>query len=166
MKNLLNSVLLTSFASLIFISCGTARTIVYEPVIIPSHINTNQVEIFNGTDTTPISDNVKGHFEKQLRKILYRDGSIQCGPGIKLQYRFLQYEEGNRFARYFLGGVGNTGEASLMIEVTYFDCEGNELGRVQTEGKISSGIFGGSSNNAVDRAAEEIAHYTRKVILG
>ncbi|MGZ3633869.1 MAG: DUF4410 domain-containing protein [Parachlamydiaceae bacterium] len=108
---------------------------------------------------------VKGVFEKQLTRKLYKDGQIQQGPGIKLKYRFIQYNEGSRFARCMLGGIGNCGKASLLVEVVYLDCNRIELGKIQTEGKISSGLTGGSSDSAVQQAAEEVATYTRDIIL-
>ncbi len=165
MKSCLKSISLLFVIGIgILTSCGTAKTIVYDPVVIPGHVN--QVQIARGSDTVPVSENIKSIFEKQLKKNLYADGIIQSGPGgISLQYRFIQYSEGNRFARYMLGGIGNTGEASLTVEVIYFGCDGTELGKIHTEGKISSGAFGGSSDEAIKKAAEEIAHYTRNSIL-
>jgi hypothetical protein len=164
MKNKLNLILILLGAA-IFSSCGSARTIIYDPVCIPTHIMTNQVEICRGVDTVPVANGVKDVFEKQLTRKLFGDGQIQRGPGIKLKYRFIQYNEGSRFARYMLGGIGNCGEASLLVEVVYLDCNGMELGKIQAEGKISSGIAGGSSDSAVQQAAEEVATYTRGIIL-
>ncbi len=166
MKNLLKSLFLLSALGIsILTSCGTAKTIVYNPVVIPSCVAINQVQITCGTNTVPISESVISLFEQQLRKKLYGDNKIVCGPEITLQYRFIQFDEGNRFARYMMGGIGNTGEASLMIEVTYFGPDGMEFGKIHTEGKISSGLFGGSSDNAISKAAAEVANYTRSLIL-
>jgi hypothetical protein len=150
----------------ILVSCGSARTIIYDPVVIPdTMISMNQVEIFNRSNTVFVPEEVQALFEKKLKKSLYCDGRIQCGPGVSLEYRFIQFNPGNRFSRYMLGGIGNTGEASLQIEVTYVGSDGSEFGKVQTEGKINSGLFGGSSDNAVERAAEEVGNYTRSMLL-
>jgi hypothetical protein len=149
----------------ILASCGTARTMISEPVIIPERIETKSVAIVRGKDTVAVSDSVKTTFEKQLCRKLFFDGLVQRGSDITLEYRFIQYNEGNRFARYMLGGIGNTGEASLMMEVTYLDSNHQVLGKIMTEGRITSGLFGGSSDNAVEKAADEVASYTRSIIL-
>lgn len=153
------------FGLIILISCGSARTIVERPVVVPRHMITNHVQICCDEDTVFVPENVKVTFEKELRKKLYGDNLVQDIPGIQLKYRFIQFNEGNRLMRYALGGIGNAGEASLMVEVIYLDCEGIEIGKIRAEGKISSGIFGGSSDFAIEKTAAEIANYTRGVIL-
>ncbi len=60
------------------------------------------------------------------------------------------------------GGVGNAGEASIVIETEFLDERGNIIGRIETEGRIDSGMMGGRSNSAVYRAAEDIADYARE----
>ncbi len=50
-------------------------------------------------------------------------------------------------------GIGNAGEGSLTIEVTYADQSGKQLGKIMSEGKIGSGFFGGSSDDAIEKAA-------------
>lgn len=146
-------------------SCGCGKTIVYEPMVIPIHISANQVEIVHCSDTIAVSSCINEKFEKELRKKLYCDNLVQNAPGIQLRYRFVQFNEGNRLMRYALGGLGNTGEASILVEVTYVGLDGTELGRIHTEGKISSGLFGGSCDHAIEKAASEVANYTRGVIL-
>lgn len=164
MKELLNLLLIT-LGVITLSSCGCGRTIVDQPVVVPMHMPMNQVQICRGVDNINVPDNVKAVFEKELRKKLYGDNLVKNAPGIQLQYRFVQFNEGNRFARYFFGGIGNTGEASVMVEVIYLTPDNFEIGRIHTEGKISSGLFGGSCDNAIEKAAAEVACYTRSVIL-
>lgn len=164
MKYLLNSILVV-FGTVFLSSCGCGRTIVEQPMVVPVHMVTNRVEIVHGEDTVTVPDSVKVTFEKELRKKLYGDNLVQNAPGIQLKYRFVQFNEGNRLTRYALGGIGNSGEASLMVEVIYLGWDNLELGRIRTEGKISGGFFGGSSDHALEKAAEEVTNYTRSVIL-
>lgn len=58
-----------------------------------------------------------------------------------------------------LGGIGNAGEASAIIELVFRAPDGSELAKIQTEGKIGSGIFGGSSKSTVKKAAKEAAAF-------
>lgn len=146
-------------------SCGTGRTMVSDPVIVPSSARLRGITIERGEDTIPVSYKAKSVFENRLSRKLFADGNLRRGSGIYLQYRFIQFDEGSRFARYMFGGIGNMGESSLMIEVSYLDENGRNLGRIQTEGRISSGIFGGSSDEAVERAADEVANYTRNLMM-
>lgn len=137
----------------------------YEPISIPRNIPVNQVQVVRNENAVSVPEEIQRYFEKHLHKKLYADGLVRNGSqGITLNYRFVQYTEGSRLARYMLGGIGNIGESSLTIEVTFFDNQGNFIGKIISEGKISSGVFGGSSNNAIEKAAEEIASYTRDCI--
>lgn len=59
-----------------------------------------------------------------------------------------------------MGGLGNCGEGTLIVEASFVDASGKEVGKVKSEGRIGAGFFGGSFSNALERAAEEIAKYT------
>lgn len=78
-----------------------------------------------------------------------------------IRYRFVQYNAGNQFTRWFWGGIGNAGEGTLTVEAKYFDSQGKEICVIQSEGKIGSGFFGGSFDYAMDKAAKEIVEYTK-----
>lgn len=163
--NRIKSIILPILGFTILTACGAGKTIIYEPIVLCSPEGNVKVEILRGDNTVQISDAVTEAFERQLQKRLYQDGLVQPGAGLTLKYRFIQYDGGNRVARYVFGGIGNCGEASLTVEVTYFDANGTYLGKIQTEGKISSGLFGGSTASAVEKAAEEVAKYTRSLVL-
>jgi hypothetical protein len=153
------------FGMFFLTSCCSGKTIVHEPMVIQVQLVKNQVQIFRNNDTVNISEHIKSTFEKKLSQRLYGDNLIQNALGIQLTYRFVHFDEGNRFMRYAFKGIGNVGEASLMIEVTYMGPNGVKLGRIYTEGKISNGVYGGSSDEAVEKAAMEVANYTRNLIL-
>ena len=164
MKKIITLIMFLSIA-IAFSACGTGRLMVTEPVVIPACEAQNGVVIQRSDDTVPVPNSVKSNFEKMLSKKLFADGVVRRGRGVTLKYRFIKYNEGNQLARYLLGGLGNTGEASMMIEVCYLDSRNNSLGKIQTEGRISSGILGGSSDYALSRAAGEVADYTRNIVL-
>jgi hypothetical protein len=50
----------------------------------------------------------------------------------------------------------------MTVEAKFFDKSGNELAKIQSEGEISSGAFGGSFNLAVQKASKEIAEYAKR----
>ena len=57
--------------------------------------------------------------------------------------------------------MGNAGEGSLTVEAKYFDSTNKELATVNVEGRIGSGVFGGALSDAVNKAAEKVAEYTK-----
>jgi len=147
----------------LLIGCGSGRTMVLK--LPESQVETGEVELVRGESTVEVPEKVIVQFEEELRKVLFektedREAPFVEGPGVKLEYRFIQFDKGNQFSRYMWGGLGNSGEGTLTVQVSYFDNTDQELTTIQSEGKIGSGFFGGSINSAVNRCAEEIANYT------
>ncbi len=142
------------------VGCGAGKTLVMAPP--DTKLRVTSVELTEGKSTVNVPDKVKTTFYDKLQKLLYEDGAFQKGSDLKLQYRFVQFNPGNQFTRWLWGGIGNAGEGSLTVEVKYFDATGKELATIQSEGKIGSGVFGGSLNFAIDKAAKEIAEYTKQ----
>lgn len=87
-------------------------------------------------------------------------GKFVQGSELIITYRFVQYDPGNQFTRWFWGGIGNAGEGTITLEATYVDSFGKLLAKIQSEGKIGSGFFGRYFSLALEKAAEEIAEYT------
>jgi hypothetical protein len=81
---------------------------------------------------------------------------------LKIHYRFIQFNPGSQFSRWFWGGIGSAGKGSLTVEVRFLDGSGRELAKIQSEGEITSGAFGGSFDFAVQKAATEVAEYARR----
>jgi hypothetical protein len=96
----------------------------------------------------------------ELNKGLYESGSFANGDDLRLFYTFISHEEGNRMARWFWAGLGNSGEASITIQVVYKDSNDVEMAKTQVEGRIGSGFFGGSINEAIVKAAQDVTEYT------
>ncbi len=82
------------------------------------------------------------------------------GKELTLKYRFIQFQEGSQFERWFWGGIGNAGEGSITCEVLFLDPAGAEVAKIQSEGRIGSGFFGGSIHDALGKMGEEVGKYT------
>lgn len=146
------------FIVLFVTGCGTAKTIVLEPPKASGKFQHIQILSHNPTVDLPVE--VAEVFEGELRKQLYESGKFKNGEDLKLFYTFVSHEEGSRFARWFWGGLGNMGEASITIQVLYMDKNETELAKTLVEGKIGSGLFGGSINEAIIKTAQDVAEFT------
>lgn len=154
-RKILFILLVTSF----LYACGTAKTIVYEASKIDKKYNNLKVE--EDKSTININKEYRDTFYNYLTTNLFNDRTINKGNDLTIKYRILQANEGNRFSRWFTGGIGNSGEATLTIEVVYLDQENKQIAKTQVEGKIGSGFFGGSFDNALEKAADDISNFTR-----
>jgi uncharacterized protein DUF4410 len=144
-------------ASLVLAGCGTGKTMVMEP---GESRKASSIAVVEGQSTVTVPAEATAMFKNKLDEMLFEKGGIKKGQDVTLTYRFVQFNEGSRFKRWLTGGIGNAGEGNLTIEVTYSDGSGKQLGKIVSEGKIGSGFFGGSSDNAIEKAAEEVASYT------
>jgi len=140
------------------VGCGAGRTMIVKAPDSASHFSS--VELVETKSPVPVPVEVSRAFLEQLNNYVYKDGAFQKGPGLKVEYRFIQLNEGNQFKRWFSGGIGNFGEGSMTVEAKFYDQTGKELAAIHTDGKISSGFFGGGFDNAVEKSAEQIADYT------
>jgi len=152
-KNLLSIVALFTL-----VSCGTARTIVTDPIEFSDHVSGINIKRSKKSSADSNQEHL-ARFETKLREALFKSGKYKEGGNLTLSYRFVQFSEGSRFARWFTGGIGNAGEGSLVVEVEYI-INGKVIGKIQADGRIGSGVFGGSVDNAIEKAATEVANYT------
>ncbi len=158
LENLSRLALLTVLA-LVLAGCGAGRALVIKPPEMK--LRAASVDASEGNSPVSVPADVKSTFLEKLNHFLYEEGAFQRGSDLKIQYRFIQYDPGSQFVRWFWGGIGNAGEGSLTVEAKYFDNSGKELATIQAEGRISSGFFGGDFSFAVEKAAEKIAEYTQ-----
>jgi len=142
------------------LGCGAGKTLVMEPPT--SRKSVDFVELVKGKSTVEVPEEVLKTLETKLDEFLYKEGGYKKGPGLTITYRFLQYNPGDQFSRWFWGGIGNAGQGSLTVDAMYTDSSGQQLGKIQCEGVIGSGFFGGDFSFAVEKAANEIAEYTKK----
>lgn len=140
--------------------CGSGKVIVYDTVETQKGIKT--INIVSGKSASYVPKEFQEAFEKNLKEKLYDQFGYKPGNDLTVVYRFLQCDEGNRFSRWFLGGIGNSGESSLTVEAKFIDKSGKEIGKINTEGKIGSGFLGGSFDNAVEQASDYMAEYIVK----
>ena len=143
----------------LLIGCGAGKTLVMEPPT--SKKSVSSVQIVRGESTVEVPEEVLKTLETKLSEFLYKEGGYTNGPGLTITYRFLQYNPGSQFSRWFWGGIGNAGQGSLTVEATYTDSSNQQLCKIQCEGVISSGAFGGDFSYAVEKAANEISEYTK-----
>lgn len=140
--------------------CGAGRTMVLAP---PEGADKFQsAEISEAKSTVEVPEEVKSFFQEKLSKLLYGEDNFTRGPGLTIKYRFIQFNPGSQFTRWFWGGLGSAGKGSLTVEAKFLDQNGKELAKIHSEGEISSGAFGGSFDYAVEKAANEIAQYAKK----
>ena len=99
--------------------------------------------------------------DKYLRNHLFDgdEGFAEGMEGLTVKYGFIGYEEGSQAARYLAGPIA--GGAKMVIVAEFFDAEGNSLSKIQSEGTVSGGFFGGDSDSAINGAAKQIATYAK-----
>ena len=138
--------------------CGTAQTLVLEPVTTTSKFNS--VALIADNPNVNVPSEVTQKLESVINKGLFEDGPFTAGSDLRIHYTFISHNPGNQFERWFWGGIGNAGEGSLAIMVKYFDSDDKEIAKTQVEGRIGSGFFGGSFNEAITKAGEDIVKFT------
>lgn len=140
--------------------CGSSRTLVTEPPAMKQSFAAASIQA--EPSTVPVPDEAGAAFVDQLSKELFASNAFANQPGgLKIAYRFIQFNGGNQFERWFWGGIGNAGEGSMTVEVRFLNAAGQQLAKIQSDGRIGSGFFGGSMQDAVKRAAEEVAKYAK-----
>lgn len=138
--------------------CGTASTLVLEPVQTADRFE--RVELLAHNPTVAVPADVTQKIESVIRKGLYESGTFSHGDDLRILYTFISHDPGSQFQRWFWGGIGNTGEGSVTVMVRYVDKSDKELAKTQVEGRIGSGFFGGSLNEAITKAGQDIVKFT------
>jgi hypothetical protein len=139
-------------------ACGTSATLVMEP--LKESYSASGLSVEQAQNNVDVPDEISSRLDSKIKEGIYTEAGYLRNNDLILEYKFLQQDKGNQFNRWFFGGIGNAGEASLTVQVIYKDREGNQLAKTQVTGKIGSGFFGGSFNEAIDKAAKEIVEYT------
>ena len=161
MKTKLIKLFLIITTTFIVAACGTGKVMVKKPIENARPI----AGVIIKPDQSLVSVNHKSLevFEKRLNNKLYesKEGAYKKTDDLIVQYRFIQMQEGSQMGRWLTGGIGNIGESNMTVEIRLFDKNKKQLGKFLTEGKISSGFFGGSLDSALERSADEAAYYIR-----
>jgi len=114
-----------------------------------------KASIREGTSQVNVPDDDRRQFAGILEGAM-KAAAFENGEGLIVTYRFVQFQEGAQVARVFLHGVG---DGSLSIEAEFSDQAGTILGKIITEGRVSTGWFGGRFRNAMEQAAKHLAKY-------
>jgi hypothetical protein len=144
---------------LVISGCGAGKTMVVKPPETAARFSAAEISAAQSTVNVP--QEIQDSFQTKLAKLLYEEGGFTRGPGLTIRYRFIQYNPGSQFTRWFWGGIGNAGEGTMTVEATFLNGD-QELAKIQSEGKIGSGAFGGSFDFAVQKAAGEVAEYAKR----
>jgi len=139
-------------------ACGAGSTLIVDPYE-GEKVNYGEAELVYKGATATVPDKLVTSFHEAMTEEFFEEGSFAKGKGLKVEYRFVQFEEGSQFARWFTGGIGNAGEASLTVKIDFLTPEGDKLSSINVGGKIGSGFFGGSVKAALKKAAKEAADY-------
>ncbi len=155
---------LVLLAALTLSACGAGSTTVVD-AYDGATVNYAAAQVESGDATVSVPDEIMADFKEAMSKEFYEKGLFTEGPGLKVKYTFIQFEGGNQFSRWFFGGIGNAGEASMTIQVDFFDENDTKLSTINVGGKIGSGFFGGSVSEAVGKAAKEAAEYAAATFI-
>ncbi len=146
--------------SLSLAGCGAGKTMVLAAVETPDKFAS--AELYEDKATVNVPGDVSASFQAKIAQLLYGQEGFTKGPGLKVRYRFIQFNPGNQFTRWFWGGIGSAGKGSMTVEARFLDSSDRELAKIQADGEITSGAFGGSFDFAVQKTAEEVAEYAKR----
>ncbi|RQR23995.1 hypothetical protein DIE23_34375 [Burkholderia sp. Bp9143] len=139
-------------------ACATSKTVVLEPT--KPHARLSGVALVESGSTATVPSEVTEKFRSVVEKGLYENDTFTRGNDLRIVYTIVSDDPGNQFERWFWGGLGYAGEGSLVIIVRYLDATDTELAKTEVEGRVSSGFFGGSFDEAVTKAGEDIVKFT------
>ncbi len=143
--------------TLLTAACAGGSNAVLEPNT-GNYRSTNVSLVYEGS-TVGVPDESIADLKKYMEERFFGDKAIFTkGDDLTIKYGFITFDEGSRAARYFLGPIGG-GEAKMVIRAIFIDKEGNQVAKIQSEGRLSGGFFGGGAGSAVKKAVKEIAEY-------
>ena len=147
------------------VGCTAGRTMVMD--VPTERIKAVSVNIVADQDTVSVPAEVTNMFRDKLERALFvgEEGSsppFTKGTDLSIHYRFIQFTAGSQFKRWLAGGIGGYGEGVMTVEAIFIDPSGKEISKIQSEGKIGAGIFGGTIDGAVEKSVEEVARYTKQ----
>jgi hypothetical protein len=140
-------------------ACGSSRTTILDDLNTPHAISS--YKLVESRSTTDAPQEAKQLFHKDIVTGLSERGYTR-GDDLTIEYRFIQFNAGNRFTRWMWGGLGNAGEGEITAEVLFKDHCGKTLSKIHVGGRIDSGFFGGSFECAIRNAAQEVVTYVEK----
>ena len=118
-----------------------------------------QVTLSYENATVQVEDECVAELKRYMEDEFFgKEALFTRGEQLTVKYGFMTFDEGSQAARYFLSGLGG-GEAKMVVGAEFFDAQGNSLAKIQSEGRLGGGFFGGDAGSAIKKAAQEIADY-------
>jgi len=147
------------------VGCTSGRTMVMN--VPTEQMKAVSLDLVEEQATVSVPSEVRNMFRDKLERMLFvgEQGSpppFTKGTGLSINYRFIQFTAGSQFKRWLAGGIGGYGEGVMTVEARFINSTGEEITKIQSEGKIGAGIFGGAIDGAVKECAEEVAQYAKQ----
>ena len=143
-------------ASVNLSACASSNNIVL--AANSTNYKSPNVSLVYDNATVKVEDGKIALLNKYLEEALF-DGSpvFAKGEGLTIKYGFIGYNEGSQALRYLAGPIA--GGAKMVIVAEFVDPSGKSLAKIQSEGTVSGGFFGGDSDSAIKGAAKKIAKF-------
>lgn len=139
--------------------CASSNNIVLAPN--STHYTSSNVSLVYDNATIKVEDKKVELLNKYLEEALFNsDAAFAKGDGLTIKYGFIGYDEGSQAMRYLAGPLA--GGAKMVIVAEFFDPAGNSLAKIQSEGTVAGGFFGGDSDSAIKGAAKKIAKFAEE----
>jgi hypothetical protein len=146
-------------ASFCLSACASSNNIVLAPN--STHYTSSKVALVYDNATVNVEDKKVALLNKYLEEALFdSDAAFAKGEGLTIKYGFIGYDEGSQAMRYLAGPLA--GGAKMVIVAEFLDPAGNSLAKIQSEGTVSGGFFGGDSDSAIKGAAKKIARFAEE----
>ena len=164
MRNKILLIMILGLA-LTYVGCTSGRTMVMNLPTERPKVST--LDVLEDQPTVSVPAEVTNLFREKLEAALFvgEEGSappFAKGKELILKYRFIQFNAGSQFKRWLAGGIGGYGEGSMTVEARFVNSSGKDISKVQSEGKIGAGFFGGSIDGAIEKCVEEVAQYAKQ----
>jgi len=135
-------------------ACASNHLLVQQPA--SSRFHAQSVTLSYQGGGAAATDDAAAYLQQKMKEAFFeKDAPFSQGNELTVRYRFVGFDRGSRMSRYFLGGLAG-GEAEMVIEAEFVAPDGKVLAKVQSQGRVQGGFFGGSSNSAIDGAVKEI----------
>lgn len=142
--------------------CATSHTIVTQPNGTSVRAKTVTLVYDDSTVGAPAEaeTSIKNYMTERF--FAQKHPAFTPGPDLTVRYRFVGYDEGNRMTRWLTSSFGGGGDAHMIVEAEFLDSNGATLSKIQSQGEVGAGIFGGSHRSAIKKAADEVATYAER----
>lgn len=155
----------------LFVGCSSHRAVVVDPMQGARLGDFSRLEI-PAFDTTLSGDldpqlltEIPLEASEKIRELgLYQEvsGNAATDEGVlRMEGTVISYEKGSRAKRYLIG-MGS-GKAYTTVQCTFKNKQtGQTLARVNFEGELSGGLFGGGSDGAAGGVVNAIVDYFKE----